>query len=76
MITAGRVIRVYQIKESYDDSTQEWVYTVTMPVEDKEELEKICSAAGYTIQDATEKFFKWLVAEPKKAVAWLKGEGE
>lgn len=67
---------MYQIEETYDGNTQEWIYTVTMPVEDKEELEEICSAAGYTIQGATEKFFKWLVVEPEKAVAWLKGDGE
>ena len=44
---------MYQVEESYDSKTNEWILTVTMPSEDKEELEKICEKAGLTIEEAT-----------------------
>lgn len=49
---------MYQVEESYDSKTNEWILTVTMPSEDKEELEKICGKAGLTIEEATVGFIK------------------
>lgn len=67
---------MYQVEESYDSKTNEWILTVTMPSEDKEELEKICGKAGLTIEEVTVGFIKWLIAEPREAVAWLRGDGQ
>ena len=67
---------MYQVEEQYDSKKKEWVITITMPSEDKEELEKICGKAGLTIEETTVRFIEWLIAEPDKAMAWLRGDGQ
>lgn len=63
---------MYPVEEIYDEKSNEWIYKVTMPVEDKAQLERICEDAGYTISEVFTRFIEWVIDDPNNAVAWLR----
>ena len=76
---SGTVIEVrkdeslYDIQCAFDAETDEWVYTISMPIEDQKRLEEICAAQHTTIQGLFDRFFDWLIREPEAAIQWLMG---